>query len=319
VYKTRCPTLDWATGIGGFPFGALTIISGQESSGKTTLALHCAAEVQSMGGIVMYQDHERKLDLAYAAKLGVKIEDLLLWPNEDQVGADACLERSFELMAGTVSAVRKAREAAPPVLIVGDSINGMIPLSLAQAGWTKDDDGVPPAAQARVMSEKLPKLLAECVGSPVGLLWISQIRQKFGQGQSKREMVSGGNAPRFYSSLVVELYRDGFAKDGERVIGSEIVGTVIKSSVGVPFRKAEYRIVWGQGIDYPRALIARAVKAGVANVGSGGWAEFATTNESGEPETVKWQGARGLARMLERFPDLYARIDRAIAEREGRG
>lgn len=296
VLPTLCPTLDLALGTGGWPYSRLTIISGAEATGKTTLALHAVVAIQKLGGVALFLDHEHKLDLWYAQNIGVNITDVI-WSEPKY------LERSFKIIDGTVTAVAATR--AVPVLVVMDSINAAIPKSIMESDF---DDKMLIAAQARVMSYNLPKLMRAIEHVPVVLLWTSQIRSNITTRGAFKQLVAGGNAPRYYSSLVVELIRKGFYKENDKPLGSNLTAKVTKSSVSVPFKEAEFRIIWGEGIDYNHSLCETAIKAGVMNR-SGSWYEF---------DTHKWQGRKGLLKKLEKDPDIIDDIEKAIAARRPR-
>jgi recombination protein RecA len=304
--STRCATIDAATGIGGIPYSRLSIIAGMESTGKTTAALHCCAEVQGEGGVAMFLDHEHKLDLAYARDIGVNIDDLILGPPE----GNGYLERSLDIMYRTIQQVEKN---PVPTIIVLDSINAAKPKAVMDKAF---EEGVTVAAQARVMSDSIPRLIELIDSVPVALLWISQPRQNI--GGHGRNLVAGGNAPKFYASLIFKLYHTGFYKVDGRNVGSNMEAQVVKSSVGVPFKKAPYRIIWGEGIDFNGAVCERAVQLGLMNIGTSGWHEFAIERSGETTETIKWQGRSGLDKKLKKVPDLIEQIQKAIRAKEAR-
>ena len=219
VVSTQCATIDAAIGRGGIPTGRLTIINGAEGCGKTTLALHLAAEVQKMGGVAVYLDKEYKLDPDYAAKIGVDLEKLI-------ISQPSYLERAFVAFDAIINRavdIRKQSGERIPIMIILDSMNAAISKAQFEGEW--DDSHYAP--QARVYSNLLPKLMPKVSKEDVALVWISQIRQKIGLQFGNPDDICGGKAPKFYASLILDVKRaKTIAKDGEKV-GNEITVILI--------------------------------------------------------------------------------------------
>lgn len=297
VISTHCPTLDVALGRGGVPMGRLTIITGPESAGKTTLAGHIIVEAQAMGAIVLYVDAEHKLDLEYLKALGVNVDDMLL-------AQPRHMEASFKLFD---QAVRLITEQHPekPVLAILDSINANRSKDEYEGSYEDQHVG----AQSRVMSRSLPKLLQVMSRKKVALLFISQIRDAIGSTMSYKNKVAGGNAPKFYASVIIELIRNGFLMVSEKPVGSKMIAKVIKNQVSVPFKEAHFNMNWGTGIDYNHNLLERGIQLGLLNRGASGWYEFP------DPETgeiMKWQGMKAWAKMVEKHPNYLTWIQEQV-------
>lgn len=294
VISTRCPVLDAAIGRGGVPMGRLTVITGGESNGKTTLALHLCAEAQARGGMAIYVDKEQKLHLGYAENLGVKLDDMLL----KQSGS---MEDCFALME---EAIGLALEIKPdgPIVCVLDSINAARTDREYEGGY----DDIHVAPQASVLSKGIPKLI-DCIGGKkVALVFISQVRENIG-AYSARNTVCGGNAPRFYSALVIELNRGGWYKESETKKGIIVKARITKNGIGPPMKEAVFNIVWPFGIDYRQALVDRGVQLGeIAK--SGGWYEMLVDGKS-----VKWQGRRKLDKLIEKRPEVLQWLEKSIS------
>lgn len=302
VISTRCPTLDAAIGRGGIPLSRLSIITGPEAGGKTTLALHIAAECQAQGGIVLYVDAEHKLDIAYAKKLGVNVDEMLLSQPTD-------MEGSFKLFD---KAVRMMTDKHPDIPILGilDSINA----NRSRDEYEGEYDSQQMGAQARVMSKKLPLLIRAISRKPVALLFISQPRDAIGTVTYKNK-IAGGNAPKFYAALVIDLNRKEFLKVSEKPVGTVMVAKVIKNQVAVPFKEAQFNIVWGSGIDYHHALLERGIHMGLLSR-SGGWYEFADPNTG---EIIRWQSMKGWRKIVEKRLDYLAWMEEQIKAKSGWG
>jgi len=262
VIPTQCSTLDAAIGRGGVPTGRLTIINGPEGCGKTTLALHLVAETQRVGGVAVYLDKEYKLDPDYAAKIGVDCSRLI-------ISQPPYLEKAFKTFDAIIdraAAIREQQGSRVPIMIVLDSMNAAIAKCQYEGDW--DDQHYSP--QARVYSSLLPKLMPRVSKEDVALVWISQIRQKIGVQFGNPNTMSGGNAPKFYASLILDVARSkAVAEDGEK-IGNETVVTCSKNQIAPPFRKARFNIVYGVGIDKNLALVDQAIRDGIIEK-SGSW------------------------------------------------
>lgn len=264
VISTQCVTLDAAIGRGGIPLGRTTVLHGLEGSGKTTIALHCVAEAQRRGGMAVYFDTEYKLDRDYAAALGVDINQLVIVQPPH-------LEKTFELFYKTIQLSHRYRQQGItiPMLMVLDSIDSTKAKAVIEGEW--DDQHV--AAEPRVWSDKFPKLIPYLSKEDVSLLLISQIRQKIGVMFGKKDKTAGGNAPRFYCSLLMGVTRKESIRVGDDVIGNEVQVYIGKNQIAPPFKSAEFRIMYGAGIDYEDSLFREAVKREVIEQ-NGAWYSF---------------------------------------------
>jgi recombination protein RecA len=253
VISTQCSPLDKAIGRGGIPLGRLSILHGPEMSGKTTIALHIVAETQRRGGIVIYLDKEYKLDPDYARAIGVDTMRLIISQPDH-------LERIYELIDGSVDLARKWREQAGtqvPVLVVLDSINSAI--SKAEFEGSFEDKHV--AAQARVHSQQLPKVIPRVSKENVALLFIAQDRTSIGKMFGDPVELAGGKAVRYYASLIMQVKNIGAVKesgDGDKVAQRTRV-ECRKNQIAMPFKRAEFEIRHGVGVDRIAGLLDQAI------------------------------------------------------------
>lgn len=263
VLSTHSATLDAAISRGGFPLSRLSILHGKEGSGKTTIALHLCAEAQARGGIAVYIDKEHKMDPDYAAKLGVDVSRLVMPPC-------STLESVIEIIKGTLrraKEIRKKSKLAVPIVIVVDSLNACRAFETLE---TKTGKKRYPA-EARIWSEELPSIVEALESEHVALVFVSQVRKKMNVKFGSDEEMAGGNAPKFYASLIVYVTRVGTEKDGEATkVGSAIETECKKNQIGPPFKKARFAIYWNRGIDYEHSLVLQLEEMGLVKKHKGG-------------------------------------------------
>ena len=277
--------LDIALGIGGLPRGRIVEIYGPESSGKTTLALHTVAEAQKTGGICGFIDAEHALDPAYARKLGVGIEDLLISQPDNG-------EQALEIADTLV------RSGAVDVLVI-DSVAALTPRAELEGEM---GDSLP-GLQARLMSQALRKLTGSISRSNTMVIFINQIRMKIGVMFGSPETTTGGNALKFYASCRLDIRRIGALKDREEVIGNLTRVKVVKNKVAPPFRVVEFDILYGEGISKTGELIDLGVKAEIVEK-SGSWYSYG--------EVRIGQGKENARKFLIDNPDMAAEIEGKI-------
>jgi recombination protein RecA len=288
--STGSLSLDVALGIGGLPRGRIVEIYGPESSGKTTLALHCIAEAQKNGGVCAFVDAEHALDPVYAQKLGVDLDDLLV--SQPDTG-----EQALEITDTLV------RSGAIDVLVV-DSVAALTPRAEIEGEM---GDSLP-GLQARLMSQALRKLTASISRSKTLVIFINQIRQKIGVMYGNPETTTGGNALKFYASVRLDIRRTGQIKERDEIVGSETRVKVVKNKVAPPFKQVNFDIMYGEGISKTGELIELGVKAGIVDK-SGAWYAYGGQKIG--------QGKEAARRFLKEHKEVAAQIEDAIRAKSG--
>lgn len=285
VIPTGALSLDLALGVGGVPRGRIVEIYGPESSGKTTVALHMAAEAQKMGGIAAFIDAEHALDPLYAKKLGVDIDNLLI--SQPDTG-----EQALEIVEALV------RSGAIDVVVI-DSVAALTPQAEIEGEMGDSHVGL----QARLMSQALRKLTAVISKSNCIAIFINQIREKVGVMFGNPETTPGGRALKFYASVRLEVRKIETLKQGTEVIGSRTKVKVVKNKVAPPFKEAEFDIIYGLGISRAGCILDMAVDLNIVNK-SGAWFSYGD-NRIG-------QGRDNAREYLMKEPQIMAEIERKV-------
>ena len=290
VIPTGAISLDAALGLGGIPRGRVTEIYGPEASGKTTLALHLIAEVQSTGGIAAFIDAEHALDPVYAQKLGVKTDELLI--SQPDTG-----EQALEIAETLV------RSGAIDVIVV-DSVAALVPKAEIDGEMGDAQMGL----QARLMSQALRKLTGIISKSGTAMIFINQLRQKIGMFVGNPETTTGGNALKFYASVRLDVRRIGQIKEGDETTGSRVRVKVVKNKVAPPFRQAEFDMMYGEGISREGDLLDLASDRGLVHK-SGAWYAY--------QEDRIGQGRENAKKYLKEHPDIAAAIEQQLRQTLG--
>lgn len=287
VIPSGSVTLNLALGVGGYPRGRVVEIFGPESSGKTTLAIHAIAEVQKQGGIAAIIDAEHAFDRFYAEKLGVDIENLLISQPDN---GEQALEIADQLI----------RSSAIDLVVI-DSVAALTPKAEIEGEMGENKVGL----QARLMSQALRKLTASISKTNTCCIFINQLREKIGVMFGNPETTTGGNALKFYASIRLDIRRVSQLKDGEEVIGSSTRVKVVKNKVAPPFRKAEFDIMYGEGISKVGEIIDLGVDMNIIKK-SGSWFSYG--------DTKLGQGREAVKDLLRDNPDLADELEKKIVE-----
>lgn len=287
VISTGCLTLDLAVGVGGLPRGRVVEIYGQESSGKTTVALHAIAEAQKNGGVAAFIDVEHALDPTYASRLGVNLDDLLI--SQPDTG-----EQALEIAEALV------RSGAVDIVVV-DSVAALVPRAEIEGEMGDAHVGL----QARLMSQALRKLTGAISKSRTVCVFINQLREKVGIMFGNPETTPGGRALKFYSSLRLEVRRIDSLKNGNDVVGNRTRIKVVKNKVAPPFKQAEFDILYGEGISREGSILDLAVDRGLVQK-SGAWYAYGDTRLG--------QGRENTRDYLKSNPELANELDRRIRQ-----
>jgi recombination protein RecA len=290
VISTGAISFDAALGTGGFPRGRVVEIFGPESSGKTTIALQVIAEAQKAGGMAAFVDAEHALDPAYARKLGVDVDNLLV--SQPDYG-----EQALEITEALVSS------KAIDILVV-DSVAALVPKAELDGEMGDSHMGL----QARLMSQALRKLTGTVSKSGTCLIFINQIREKIGVMFGNPETTTGGRALKFYSSVRVDIRRIAAIKDGDVVIGSRTKVKVVKNKTAAPFREAEFDIVYGEGISKEGDMLDIATEANIVEK-SGSWFSY-------KGERIG-QGRENVKQFLKDNKDIAARMEVEVRKHVG--
>ena len=279
--------LDHALGVGGYPRGRIVEIYGPESSGKTTLALHAVAEAQKQGGIAAFIDAEHAFDRFYAANLGVNVDDLLISQPDN---GEQALDIADQLI----------RSAAVDIIVI-DSVAALTPKAELEGDMGDNKVGL----QARLMSQALRKLTATINKTKTNCIFINQLREKIGVMFGNPETTTGGNALKFYASVRLDIRKSSSIKDGDEVVGNEVKVKVVKNKVAPPFRRAEFEIMYGEGISRVGEVVDLGVDFGILEK-SGSWYSYGGSKLG--------QGKDATKKILADNPELCEEITAKIYE-----
>ena len=288
--STGSLALDLALGIGGVPRGRVLEIYGPESSGKTTLALHIAAEAQAKDGMVAFVDAEQALDVGYARKLGVDVDSLLV--SQPDTG-----EQALDIAEILV------RSGAIDVLVI-DSVAALVPRAEIEGEMGDHHVGL----QARLMSQAMRKLTAAISKSKTCVIFINQIRMKIGVMFGNPETTTGGNALKFYATQRLDIRRIGAIKEGDEVVGNRTRVKVVKNKIAPPFKDAEFDIVYGEGISKEGDILDLGASLGIVEK-SGAWYSFGDERIG--------QGRQNVKRFLAEHTDIRDKIADLVREKTG--
>ena len=277
--------LDMAMGIGGYPKGRVIEIFGPESSGKTTLAIHAIAESQKAGGIAAFIDAEHAFDPTYAQKLGVDINELLISQPDNG-------EQALEIADSLI------RSGAIDIIVI-DSVAALTPKAEIEGEMGDSKMGL----QARLMSQALRKLTGSISKTKTCVIFINQLRDKIGVMFGNPETTTGGNALKFYASVRLDIRKIGQLKDGDEIQGSHTRVKVVKNKVAPPFRKAEFDILYGEGISKVGEIIDLGVEINIIKK-AGSWFSYG--------ETKLGQGREGVKSLLKDNPELMEELEKKI-------
>ena len=287
VISTGCLPLDIALGVGGIPRGRIIEIYGPESSGKTTVALHIAAQAQKMGGVAAFIDAEHALDPVYAHNLGINLDELLV--SQPDTG-----EQALEIAEALV------RSGAVDVVVV-DSVAALVPRAELEGDMGDSHVGL----QARLMSQALRKLTGAVNKSRTAIVFINQLREKIGVMFGNPETTAGGRALKYYATVRIDIRRSETLKQGSDMVGNRTKAKIVKNKVAPPFKIAEFDIVFGEGISQAGSLVDLGVNLGVIKK-SGSWFSY--------NEEKIGQGRENAKKYLKNNPEIFAKIETKVRE-----